>query len=35
MGGMTISLSNKQVDNDSYTDAKKNKETIIAFAMAF
>ena len=35
MGGMTISLSNKSVDNDSYTLNKKTKETLIAFAMAF
>ena len=35
MGGMTISLSNKATDNDSYEEAKKSKETIFAFAMAF
>ena len=35
MGGMTISVSNKQVDNDSYTADKKTKETLLAFAMAF
>jgi hypothetical protein len=35
MGGMTISVSNKMVDNDSYTEAKKTKETLFAFAMAF
>ena len=35
MGGMTISVSNKMVDNDSYTEAKKTKETLLAFAMAF
>ena len=35
MGGMTISVSNKTVDNDSYTVDKKTKETLLAFAMAF
>ena len=35
MGGMTISVSNKSVDNDSYTADKKTKETLLAFAMAF
>ena len=35
MGGMTISVSNKKVDNDSYTADKKTKETLLAFAMAF
>ena len=35
MGGMTISVSNKQVENDSYTADKKTKETLFAFAMEF
>jgi hypothetical protein len=35
MGGMTISVSNKSVDNDSYTLDKKTKETLLALAMAF
>ena len=35
MGGMTISVSNKTVDNDTYTEGKKSKETLLAFAMAF
>ena len=35
MGGMTISVSNKSVENDSYTKDKKTKETLLAFAMAF
>ena len=35
MGGMTLSLSLKDVDNDSYTLNKKVSETIFAVAMAF
>jgi len=35
MGGMTLSLSLKDVDNDSYTANKKVSETIFAVAMAF
>jgi hypothetical protein len=35
MGGMTISVSNKKVDNDSYTKDKATKETLLAFAMEF
>ena len=35
MGGMTMSLSLKDVDNDSYTANKKVSETIFAVAMAF
>lgn len=35
MGGMTLSVSQKSVDNDSYTAEKKVDETILAIAMAF
>ena len=35
MGGMTMSLSLKDVDNDSYSANKKVSETIFAVAMAF
>ena len=35
MGGMTMSLSLKDVDNDSYSANKKVSETILAVAMAF
>ena len=35
MGGMTISVSMKDVENDSYTKDKDVKETLVAFAMAF
>jgi hypothetical protein len=35
MGGMTVSVSTKDVDNDSYSANKKVSETILAIAMAF
>jgi hypothetical protein len=35
MGGMTVSVSSKDVDNDSYSTNKKVSETILAIAMAF
>lgn len=35
MGGMTVSISSKDVDNDSYSANKKVSETILAIAMAF
>ncbi len=35
MGGMTLSISQKEVDNDSYTNKKDMKETLFAVAMAF
>lgn len=35
MGGMTLSVSSKDVDGDSYTTGKSVSETILAIAMAF
>jgi hypothetical protein len=35
MGGMTVSLSMKDIENDDYVLAKDAKETLIAVAMAF
>lgn len=35
MGGMTLSVSQKDVDGDSYTTGKSISETILALAMAF
>jgi hypothetical protein len=35
MGGMTLSLSQKDVENDSYTNKKDMKEMLFAVAMAF
>jgi len=35
MGGMTLSISTKDVDGDSYTNNQKVSETLLAVAMAF
>ena len=35
MGGMTLSVSSKDVDGDSYSTGKSISETILAIAMAF
>ena len=35
MGGMTLSISNKEVDGDSYTTGAKVNETLLALAIAF
>jgi len=35
MGGMTLSVSSKDVEGDSYTTGKSISETILAIAMAF
>jgi len=35
MGGMTLALSNKEIENDDYTEATDQSETIFAVNMAF
>jgi len=35
MGGMTVSLAQKQIDNFAYTDGRDQVETVVAVVMAF
>jgi hypothetical protein len=35
MGGMTLSVSMKDIENQDYVLAKDMKETLVAVAMAF